>query len=297
MKRMFTLAALTLAAGQALGAGGVLYKHSLDANNQFDRYDPGSNSWTQLTGYSSYNQMAVSGTDLFALNANTNMIQKYNPGSDTWSDVMAGPNNFHAYGNLERLNNGEFVIHSSYSGSIDYTVGGVWNSTNLGFQPDAMGSYDAASNRLIIGEYGSDRFHVVNAGNMTQVGQIGMGNFNGEYARGSTVLNGRFYTQYGSTNLLSIDIGSIAGPIDQGPGTSYGFYDSIAADQPGGLVYIASLDGSQLKVWDSGNNNVTNLAGGFNNGNHSSLSFIPVPAPGAAAMLGVGGLMAARRRR
>lgn len=273
---MRLLFVLTVCACAGAGAdASIIYKHSLDANFQFDKYDTGTNTWTPLNGYSSRLNMTFSGGRLYALNADSNMIQVYDAGSDSWSDSIAGPGVELAYGNLERLPNGEFVAHASVgSADIHYTVGGAWTSVNLGFQPDAMGAYDEASNRLIIGEYGTDQFHVIDAATWTHVGQIALGGQNGEYARAGTILGDRFYTQYDSSNLLSFDIDTVSGAMDHGAGTSYQFYDSLAADRSTGLIYICDLAGGQLKSWDSVGLGVTDLAGGRNNGNHSSIVLV-----------------------
>jgi hypothetical protein len=269
---MRTLVLALLACVGTTANANVLYKHSLDANNQFDRYDIATDTWTPLNGYSSRLNMAFSDGRLYALNADTNMIQIYDPGFDSWTDVTAGPAADLAYGNLERLPDGEFVAHASVGSSdIHYTVGGAWTTTNLGFQPDAMGAYDPDTNRLIVGEYATDQFHVIDVGTWTQVGQIALGGFNGEYARAGTILTGRFYTQYDSTNLLSFDIATISDIVDHGAGTSFQFYDSLAADPRTRTIYVCDLFGSQLQSWDSVGLSVTPLTGGPDNGNHSSI--------------------------
>lgn len=265
--------------GATSPGSGVLYKHSLDANNQFDKYDIATNTWTPLNGYSSRLNMVSVGGVLYALSESTNMIQSYDPATDTWIDVLSGPNASLMPGNLERLPNGEFIAHAASSGNIHYTVGGAWTSVDLGFQPNAIGDFDPASNRLVVGEFETDRFHVIDVSSWAEVGQVALGGSNGETARAGAVLGSRFYTQYGFTNLLSFDIASVGDPQDHGGNTSYEFYDSIAADLSTGLIYVASLSGSSLKSWDSVGLSVTDLAGGFDNGNHSSLVWVPGTGP------------------
>lgn len=88
MLRAVSIIACVVAASHALGANGTLYKHSLDANNQFAKYDRDTNTWTNLNGYSSGLQMTTWGTDLYAQNAGTKQIQKYapppTPGPTSW---------------------------------------------------------------------------------------------------------------------------------------------------------------------------------------------------------------------
>jgi hypothetical protein len=304
MKRFGTvMAAVSAALGLAgiAGAQSYIYKHSQDAPGDFGRYDVANNTWETLNNYPCGTQMTASATgQLYALNSNTNWIQRYDPSNDTWSDVIAGPQGFGGtHNNLEIKADGEFVITGINSQDMFYTVGGNWNSVGLGFQPNALTGYDISTDRIVVGEYGTDLFRVYDASSYNLLGQINMGGGNGEHSRGGTAMNGRFYAQYDSMNLLSFDIASIAGLTDHGGGTSYGFYDSLSGDPTTGLMYVASLDGMMLKSVDVGNGNlVTDLAGSPQFTYHSSITFVGrIPAPGAVAILGLGGLVAARRRR
>lgn len=286
-------------AGVAAGASAQIYKTSLDGNGAFEYYNIGANTWTDLNDYFTNSNMAVSQSGvLYAHNATTNMIQRYDPGSDTWTDVLSGPGPVLDKGNLEITRGGEFIYHGGADSNIYYTSGGVWNTVDPGLGGlNALGDYDPVRNVLVFGVFGQNTMHTLDVGSLlvTQSFTDPTGQGNGEWARGLDIDSGsgNVFYHWGGLPPSSFDVDTNGDYAAYTGG--FGFYDSLAIDQSTGLVYISQLAGESFGVLDPGSNIFSPLASGANVGNHSSIAW--VPAPSSLALLGLGSLAAARRRR
>lgn len=268
-----------LAPPRPLANGGLLYKTSLDIGDLgFSVYDPATNVWTTLTPFETGCQMA-SGSDgtLFAHDYYNGDIRAYDPATDTWSYVIGGPPGASGYYcNLEVTVAGEFLYTEANSSTLWYTTGGVWNTMALPFTTNAMGDYEPATDQYVIGQYATTNAHLIDVHTWT-ITDFSSSVGNGEYARFGVVMSNRYYFEAGGSNIHWFDLGNPAAPpVDSG--LYLAWYSSAAADRANHIIYVASLDGTQLWAYDEATNTGTPLAGG-SYGWHSSLTFIGAGGP------------------
>ncbi len=260
--------------------GGLLYLTSLDiGDTTFAVYDPAIDSWTTLTPYETGAQMAVSAAgDLYAYNHTAGTIDIYDPATDTWTAVMAAPpGSSGQQGNLEITNAGEFLYTEWNNTTLYYTSGGVWNTLALPFTGNAMGDYDPTADQYVVGEAWTTNAHMIDVHTWTITDFLSSVP-NGENARFSVILDGRYYFEAGGSNIHSFDLSNPAlPPFDHG--VSPGWYNSAAGDRGNALIYSASLDGTQLNVFDPATNAITSLTGYGTSTWHSSLAFTGVAQP------------------
>jgi hypothetical protein len=260
--------------------GGLLYLTSLvTPNSTFVVYDPATNSWTTLNGYETGCQMAVGiGGELYAYLYSPPQIEVYDPGSDTWSYVMAAPpGTTGMYCNLEVTRDGEFLYTESFGTAVHYTQGGTWHTFSVPFTTNVMGDYDPAAHQYVIGELYTLNAHLIDLTTWTITDFVGALS-NGEYARFSSVMDGRYYCQ-ADGSIYSYNLSTPSEP-PQDHGYP-GYYPSSAADRASHVIYVASLDGSQLQLFDPAAGTMTSLAPSGIFINISSLAFA---APWEATM-------------
>jgi len=257
-----------------VNGGQLLYKTSLDIGDlDFSVYDPLTNAWTELTPFETGCQMAT-GPDgtLFAHDYTNGDIRAYDPATDAWSHVIDGPPGASGqYCNLKLTVGGEFLYTQVNSTTLWYTVGGAWNTMTVPFTTNAVGDYEPASDQYVIGQWTSTNAHLIDVhtwGITDYSSPVG----NGEYARFGVVMSNRFYFEAGGSNIYFFDLTNPAEPpVDTGVNLSW--YSSAAADRRNHIVYVASLDGTQLWAYDEATNTATPLAGG-SYGWHSSLALV-----------------------
>jgi hypothetical protein len=256
-----------------LANGGLLYLTSLDSGDgTFAVYDPATNGWTTLTGYDTVCQMAVgTGGELYALRYSTTQIEVYDSGSDTWSYVMDGPPG--ATGekcNLEITREGEFLYTEWQGSAVHYTSGGTWHTFSLPFTTNVMGDYDPATHQYVIGEAWTLYAHLIDLTSWTITDFVLGVPGNGENARFSSVMDNRYYVQADS-NIYSFDLSNPTLPAqDHGHPT---YYTSSAADRASGIIYVGSLDGSAVSVFDPAAGTLVPVAPSGLSTWHSSLAF------------------------
>jgi hypothetical protein len=268
-------------AGPHPEATGRLYKTSLDVpDSLFEVYDPATDAWTALTPYETGAQMAVSGSrQLYAYGINTQTIDVYDPATDTWSPVIpAPPGATGYYGNLEITANEEFLYTEPWGYTLWYTVGGVWNTMTLPFACNVMGDYEPATNQYVIGEAWTTNAHLIDL-NTWAITDYTSPVGNGEYARFGVVMDNLYVFEAGGSPIHYFDLGNPAAPpVDTG--NVLGFYSSASADRANHTIYVASLDGTQLWVYDLPTHTYIPLTGG-SYGWHSSLAFVDTGQPPA----------------
>jgi PKD repeat protein len=264
---------------------GLLYLTSLDiGNTTFAVYDPATDSWTTLAPFETGCQMAVSGAgQLYAYNHTAGSIDLYDPATDTWTPVMAAPSGATGqYCNLEITAEGEFLYTQGNATTLWYTAGGAWNTLSLPFQSNVMGDYDPTTDQYVVGERTTTNAHMIDVHTWAITdftSPIG----NGEWARFGVVMGNRYYFEAGGSNIHSFDLSSPASPpLDHG--VSPGWYNSAAGDRANAVIYSASLNGTQLNLFDTVTGLLTPLTGYAASMNHSSLAFV-VPQGSAYAQV------------
>ena len=256
---------------------GKVYLTSLEiGNNLFAAYDPSLGSWTALNPFETGCQLAV-GSDglLYAHEYTTNKIVKYNPVSDSWTEVMPGPAGFSGnYCNLEVTINGQFLLTSYYSTTLWYSTGpGTWSSITLPFYGNAMGDYDPTTGQYVIGQQQTTNAHLIN------LETWGMTDFtssiyNGELARVSSILDGKYYFEAVGSNIHYFDLSNpSAPPVDTGINGPW--FGSSAADRGNRVIYMADIDANPFWVYNPAANTLTTLPPLPNSANmwHSSIAF------------------------
>jgi hypothetical protein len=240
---------------------GKVYLTSLEiGNNLFAAYDPSLGSWTELNHFETGCQLAV-GSDglLYAHEYTTNKIVKYNPVSDSWTEVMPGPAGFSGnYCNLEVTINGQFLLTSYYSTTLWYSTGpSIWSSTTLPFYENAMGDYDSTTGQYVIGQKQTTNAHLINL-ETWGITDFTSSIFNGEYARVSSILDGKYYFEAGGNNIHYFDLSNpLASPVDTGINGPW--YGSSAADRDNRLIYLADIDANPFWVYNPAANTLTTL--------------------------------------
>jgi hypothetical protein len=262
--------------GRAVQAGGLLYMTSIDCHiGTFAVYDPASDSWTPLNDFHTHAQMAVSAAgELFALNCESQTVEVYDPGTDSWSYVMDGPPVAYLKGNLEVHNIGEFLYSEGDDPNLYWSTGGTWYSMPLLFSPNVMGDYDPTTDQYVIGEKNTTNAYLIDAFGGWSVTAYNSAVPGGEWARVSSILDGRYYWQTSNTNFHSFDL-SLPGDPPTDHGVTWGYYNSSAADRDNGIIYVAELDGANLIAYDPATNGITPLTGYASDIWHSSLAFVP----------------------
>ncbi len=257
--------------------GARLYLTSLDiGDTTFAVYDPAADAWTPLKPYETGCQMAVSRLgQLYAYGYTTGSIDRYDAADDTWMPVMpAPPGASGAYCNLEITNAGEFLYTESSGTTLWYTAGGVWNTLALPFTTNAMGDYDPTAGQYVIGEYGTTNAHMIDL-HTWAITDFASPVPNGETARFSVVMGGRYYFHADTSNIHSFDLSNPAlPPLDHG--VSPGWYTSAAGDRSSAVIYSAGLDGTTLNRFDPATNTLAPLAGYGAATWHSSVAYVPL---------------------
>jgi len=258
--------------------GGLLYKTSLDIGDLgFAVYDPGTDTWGDLTPFDTGCQMAVSATGQLWAYDHNGWISVYDPSTDTWGYIVdAPPGATGSYCNLEMTNDGQLLYTEAWGTTLWHYTAGVWVSIALPFATDAMGDYDPTTDQYVIGEAWTTNAHWIDTDTWTMTdyySPVG----NGEYSRFSVVMGNRYYFEAGGSSIHYFDLGNpSAPPVDTG--VVAGWYTGAAGDRADGLIYISSLDGTQLWAYDTVTNGLTPLTGG-GYGYHSSLAFTGTGGP------------------
>lgn len=262
---------------QPENGSGLLYLTSIDAGTDlFAVYDSATDTWTELNPYDTSAQMAVSVTGtLYAYRSSPYQIDVYDAANDLWSYFMDAPaGTGGAKGNLKITAAGEFLYTEYQDTNLYYTDGGVWHSLALPFAGNAMADYDPTTNQFVAGEATTVNAHLIDLDTWAITDfTLGPG-YNGEYGRFWTVMNNRYYYCTHSDPIYSYDLSDPSQPAYD-HGVLPGYYVSSAADRANNLIYVASLDGTELWVFDAGTDTLTMLAGNSYDLWHSSLAFVP----------------------
>jgi hypothetical protein len=303
LHRLLFAIVLLLSASAQLCAGpvngGTVYLTSIDASNgHFAKYDVATNTWTRLADYFTNAQMAVSAAgELYARNTQTGMIQRYNPITDTWANVLNGPTGVgNSQGNLEITADGRFFYTALDGNSLRFTdASGNWQTANLSIIHNAMGDYDPTSNQYVIGERNSDNARLVDVNTLAVTAFLNGPPGNGEIARFSSIVNDKYYFQYGSLPVHTYDLtNNLAAAQSTGFVPPSAFYNASAAARNSNGLFVASLNGSVFDYFDLDSNSLVNLANYVSIGNHSSLAYVSgasssvVPEPNTLVLLGFG---------
>ena len=269
--------------------GGILYMTSADCGSTaFRKYDPLTDTWTELSPYATNAQMAVSATgELYALNCETGSIDQYQASSDTWTIANPGPGvSLNSHGNLMIANNGQFLYTQVNDPNLYYTQGGTWTSMALPFAPNMMGDYDPSTGQCVLGEYRTTNAYLIDVFNSWEITEYPSSNYNGEWARFSTILDGKYYFEAGGSNIFSFDLSSPAAPVDEG--VSPGWYNSSTPDRANHIIYTATLNGQDLFVFDPATGLLEQKASPNTTiGNHSVLAFVSEGGGGGDCQLDI----------
>ncbi len=274
--RVWCAVALAALCCASSASGQFVYMTSVDSGNSvFARYDVANNQWTQLTGIDTGAQMAVSTAgDLYAYRRG-GAIQRYNPDDDSWSDVqVAPPGSTGSYGNLEVTRDGEFLYTEANVMRVWYTEGGEWQMRDLAFSPNVMGDYDPTSHEYVVGEWGTGNAHMIDLGDFSVTDFTGNPGGNGERARHSVILDGKYYFQYGSLGIHYYDLSNPGAAAVDASGPYGAFYNSSAVDRGSGIIYDYDLrTPGNFRSFDPSTGQFTPLAAFNFTGNHSSIAF------------------------
>lgn len=293
---VLVLTALLLAAPVVRGA--PLYLSSVDGgNNTFAMYDPLSNTWTPLNPFPTSVQMAVGADgELYGWNRTTGMIQIYDPIADAWSDVMPAPvGPTGVYGNLEITVDGMFLYTERTRDLLYHSSPAGWSTVPLGFPASAAGDYDPTTNQYVIGELNSGTAHQIDLSTWAITDFTEGPGTNGNPVRFGVVMENQYFYQFARIGIHSFDLSDPTLPAVDVSGDYGGFTDSAAGDRADGKIYIATVNGSGLLVWDLATATLTALAPYQNIGNRSSLAYAgaapkaPVDPP-SCSLSGVAGL-------
>ena len=226
--------------------GGLLYLVSLEPGyDTFMVYDPVTSAWTPLNGYETGCQMAVSiAGNLYARRRDPDQIEVYDPNTDSWSYVMESPpGTTGTYCNLEITRNGQFLFTDGATTAVHYTAGGTWHSFDLPFTVNLLGDYDPDTQQYVIGEEYTLYAHMIDLTSWTITDFLLGPASTGEASRFGSLMGGRFYCQ-ANTPIYSYDLADPAEPPQDHGYQQY--YPSSAADRAAQVIYVASLDGTQL---------------------------------------------------
>lgn len=316
---MLNRASFAVVALCATAASGQIYYHSLEGppptsgpgsssdGSFFGYFDIQTGAWTRLNDYESEVQMAVDQNNtIYGMNY-AGVIESYDPLTDSWASIGLGavPNYMDIYGNLEVTPSGEFIYHNRASGELAYTVGGVWQTANLGPDLSVNGAYDAATNKYYFNYYNDGNLYAYDFNtNLASGLPTGMGA--GDTRRSFVLMDGLiYYDDFDINPTYAIDPtnGNATLIGDQGDYGTQMRWLAGTGDHQNGIVYFADLTGRDIWSYDTLTGAWTDLgdgpltAGVAGSQNHSSILFVPIPAPGGAGVLGVGALLATRRRR
>jgi len=136
-----------------------------------------------------------------------------------------------------------------------------------------MGDYDPTTGQYVIGQIWTTNAHLINLetwGITDFTSSIG----NGEYARVSSILDGKYYFEANGSNVHYFDLSNpSAPPVDTG--INGPFYGSSAADRDNQVIYFASLPADPFWVYNPAANTLTTLPPYPNSANmwHSSIAY------------------------
>jgi hypothetical protein len=182
-------------------------------------------------------------------------------------------------------------LYTENQGSvIHYTdASNVWQTANVGLTHNAMGDYDPTTNQYVIGERRGEAAHMIDVNSFAKTSYTNSVSDNGEIARFSSIVNGKYYFQYAdipvhyftlSNNLLPAQSTGVTLPDS--------FYNSSAADRANNRLFVGSLNGFEFDAMNLATNTIVPLANYTFIGNHSSLAYVPtIPEPATAAIAAV----------
>ncbi|PSN14881.1 hypothetical protein C7293_09610 [filamentous cyanobacterium CCT1] len=262
-----------------------VYRTSIDSNvNNFEVYDPKTNTWSALNPITTSTQLTVSASnELYMLNNATNVIQRYNPDTDSWVNVQAGPNvNWGFGGNLEVTNNNEFILTAQGQTTLYYTQGGTWNSLALPGQASTAADYDPVTGKFVVSQYGQYIAWEVDLATATITtfnvgGQIS----SSETRRFGEIYDGRYYSQGWENPIYAYDLANNTLAIQQvSPAKNpVGQWLSAAVDAGEGLFYLNGFSSTNFSSWDPVTNTFTALAPALTASGHNTLAAISSGAP------------------
>lgn len=231
-------------------------------------------------------------TPLFSVNQSTGAITAIGPsGVDSVGDLTSNPASGQVWGVSIASNQLVSFNTSTGVGTALTTITGARGITSLAYNPVSGRLYGNES--ISFSSVNTDILYEINpaTGVATLVGPIGFGNvFALAFANNGTL----FGVSDNSDELISISTVSGAGSLIGATGL-FSIFD-IAARPEDGVVFAADSGTSSLYTINLGTG-ATTLVGAYGSTtNIAGLAF--VPAPGAAAMLGLGVFtLGARRRR
>jgi hypothetical protein len=243
--------------------GGTLYMASSNGTPGFEAYDIQLNTWSTLQNppATSHTELASDGKLVYSM-GDDNVVYNYDSKTKVWSAGQQGPGNTvsQPIGFFKWTPNGLFYMKDGGS-TLYYSMNaGPWQSMNLPAGGSSAGSYDSASGRIYMREYGNMGLIIIDTAAKSVVQHWPNGTSVGENSRTGAYIGGYFYVREWAKSFIKVDVATGVA-TDTGITPSEG-HTSTDVDMVSGDIFIGPYTptGSTLQVFHTKSNVLETLA-------------------------------------
>jgi len=251
---------------------------SSNGDQGFYFYDVETNSWSILPNAPAptYTQITTDGTHVLLLGFD-NLMYSFDPGTNLWSQGQQGPGFESAspIGFLKWTPSGLYYVKDGNSTLRYSSGGGPWQAVNLPSAMSCAGTFDPATGKLYIRNYGTLDLTVfsVATNTVTQTWTTGIGC--GENSRTGAYFGGFFYAREWSEPFIKINVAT--GAVTNTNITPAEGHTATDVDLTTGDIYIGPYEptGTTFQVYNATTNALTNLTPApVPLSNHSTIVFV-----------------------
>ena len=228
---------------------------------ELQAYDTDTGIWSILASLPAANttQLASSETSLYALPEDGN-VYSYDGVLDTWNLVMAGPAAAVGRQTISMLEThaGEFYWGNDGTGTLHYTVGGVWTSVSTPTALSSAADFDRATGILYIRTFSQLGHMAFDTNTQTFLAGCPDATSVGENSRAGVFFGGGVYTRTWSGNFVRTDAQTCVA-VDTGAALTTE-HSSTAVDAVGNIfVNGYSSNVNTMEVYSVSTGQVTSL--------------------------------------